>query len=184
MQQLGARIRRRRESLNIQMNDLASQIGVSSSLISQIERTKAYPSILTLKKIADALRTSVGDLIGENESISAHPKVSLSERKFVKSNASGTRVYLLSHHDPLKIMDPFLMVFKPGSHSRGIMTPENPRQEFCQVITGRVDVRLGEEEFVLAAGDSFYFISDKEHLFINHSKEKAEMLWVVNHGNN
>ena len=183
MLQLGSRIRRRRESLNLQMNDLANSIGVSSSLISQIERTKAYPSILTLKKIADALRTTVGDLIGENETLSAHPYVSLKERKFVKSNSSGTRVHLLSHHDPQKIMDPFLVEFKPRGNSRDIMTPVNPRQEFCLVLRGKIEVQLGDHDFILYEGDSFYFISDKEHLFKNINDGKTEMLWVVNHGN-
>lgn len=184
MQHLGGRIRKRRESLGILMNDLAAQIGVSSSLISQIERTKAYPSILTLKKIADALRTSVGELIGENESVSAHPLMQVKERKFVRSNPAGTRVYLLSHHDPIKIMDPFLMVFKPGGHAGGIMTTMNPRQEFCQVLQGRFTVSWGGQEFSLNEGDSFYFISDQPHTFVNTSDKEAQLLWVVNHGNN
>lgn len=183
MLQLGARIRRRRESLKLQMNDLAKTIGVSSSLISQIERTKAYPSILTLKKIADALRTTVGELIGENETLSAHPQVSINERKFVKSNNSGTRVYLLSHHDPLKIMDPFLVEFKPEGDSMEIMTPVNPRQEFCLILKGTLEVKLGKESFELNVGDSFYFFSDREHVFTNIDEGKTEMLWVVNHGN-
>lgn len=184
MQQLGARIRRKRESLNIQMNDLATRIGVSSSLISQIERTKAYPSILTLKKIADALRTTVGDLIGENDSLTAHPQVTLSGRKFVKSNASRTRVFLLSHHDPLKIMDPFLLEFPSGADSKDIMTPKNPRQEFCQVLAGSFRVEYGDQAYQLNTGDSFYFISDQEHLFTNTDDQPAQLLWVVNHGNN
>jgi transcriptional regulator with XRE-family HTH domain len=182
MLQLGSRIRRRRESLNIQMNDLASAIGVTPSLISQIERSKAYPSILTLKKIANALRTTVGELIGESESLSAHPQVSIRERKFVKSNKTGTRVFLLSHHDPMKIMDPFLVEFKTGGTSQGIMTPVHPRQEFCLILNGEFNAIIGEERFELKEGDSFYFISDKEHLFVNTSDSTAELLWVVNHG--
>ena len=55
MYKLGERVKKRRETLNIQTNDLAFLIGVTPSLISQIERAKAFPSILTLKKIADAL---------------------------------------------------------------------------------------------------------------------------------
>lgn len=184
MQQLGGRIRKRRESLSIQMNDLAARVGVSASLISQIERTKAYPSILTLKKVADALRTTVGELIGENESISAHPKVSVKERKFVKSNASGTKVFLLSHHDPYKLMDPFLVVFKADGDADGIMTTSNPRQEFCQVLKGSFEVSWAGNRFHLKEGDSFYFISDQTHHFTNKSSAESHLLWVVNHGKN
>ena len=73
MHKLGDRIKQRRESLNIHTTDLAKSIGVSSSLISQIERAKAFPSILTLKKIADALQITVGELIGEYETLIAKP---------------------------------------------------------------------------------------------------------------
>ena len=66
MHRMGERIRARRENLGIQVNDLAGMIGVTPSLVSQIERAKAFPSILTLKKISDALQTTVGELIGEN----------------------------------------------------------------------------------------------------------------------
>ena len=86
MKRMGQRIRARRESFSIQVNDLAGLIGVTPSLISQIERAKAYPSILTLKKIADALQVSVGDLIGETASFVEHPYLNSKERKFVKKN--------------------------------------------------------------------------------------------------
>jgi transcriptional regulator with XRE-family HTH domain len=101
---MGARIRKRRENLGIRSNDLAKQVGVTSSLISQIEKAKAFPSILTLKKIADVLHTTVGELIGENATFIENPLLKAEDRKFAKKNRSGARVYLLSHHDTLPIM--------------------------------------------------------------------------------
>ena len=66
---------------------------------------------LTLKKIADALQVSVGDLIGENATFLVNPFLKSKERKFVKKNKTGARLYLLSHHDPAKQMDPFILHF-------------------------------------------------------------------------
>lgn len=183
MHRMGPRIRSRRESLGIQMNDLANSIGVSSSLISQIERAKAYPSILTLKKVADALQTTISELIGENATFMENPLLKESERKFAKKNKFGAKVFLLSHHDPQKQMDPFIIEFSKKGNSAEIMTPRNPRQEFCFVLKGKFEVLLNDELYILNEGDSFYFFSDHDHLFTNISNDTAKLLWVVDQQN-
>lgn len=183
MHRMGARIRKRRENLRIKSNDLAKQVGVTSSLISQIERAKAFPSILTLKKIADALQTTVGELIGENATFIENPHLEAKDRKFAKKNRNGANVYLLSHHDSLKQMDPFIIDFEPKANSNQIMTPKNPRQEFCFVLKGKFEVKLGEKKYHLNESDSFYFFSNREHLFKNVGDGKAQLLWIVNQSN-
>lgn len=180
---LGDRIKKRRETLNIQTNDLANSIGVTSSLISQIERTKAFPSIITLKKIAEALYTTVGELIGENETFIKKPLLKAAERKFAKQNKNGASTYLLSHHDPLKQMDTFVINFEPNANSREIMTTNNPGQEFCFVLKGNFEVVLNAKKYKLNEGDSFYFISNQPHLFTNINDAQAQLLWVVNQKN-
>lgn len=181
---MGERIRKHREHLGVQSNDLAKQVGVTSSLISQIERAKAFPSILTLKKIADALQTTVGELIGENATFIENPHLKAEERKFVKKNRKGANVYLLSHHDTLKQMDPFIIDFEPLATSSQIMSPKNPRQEFCFVLKGQFEVKLDNKKYTLNESDSFYFFSNRDHLFKNISNEKAQLIWVVNQSNN
>lgn len=184
MHRMGQRIKQRRENLNIQLVDLANSINVTPSLISQIERAKAFPSILTLKKIADALHTSVGILIGEEATFINNPIMKASERKFAKQNKSGTSLYILSHHDSLKQMDPFIIEFKENGDSKDIMTPKNPRQEYIFVLKGSFQVDIDEHKYMIYEGDSFYFYSSRNHLFTNISKESAQILWVVNQSNN
>lgn len=181
MLRMGDRIRKRREYLNIYTSDLASSIGVSSSFISQIERDKASPSILTLKKIADVLQTTVGELIGEYETLGANPLLKAKDRKFVKKNDQGTSLYLLSHHDPKKGMETFIIHFDKNTDSTGIMTSNHPRQEFCYVLKGDFKAILNKKEYTLESGDSFYFNSSQYHLFTNIGEEGGQVLWVVNH---
>jgi len=130
MEQLGKRIRKKRESLGFQMKELSVKIGVTSSFISQIESGKAFPSIVTLKKLADALHTTVGELIGENEDLVHHPLLKSNERRFVKENNNGTSLHLLSYHDPAKQIEPYIIQFNIKSDSDGIMTSNYPGQEF------------------------------------------------------
>ena len=180
---MGKRIKRTRESLGLKIKDLSIKIGVTSSLISQIEKGKAYPSIVTLKKIAEALHTSVGAIIGENENLVQHPLLKPRERRFAKKNASGTSLYMLSYHDPSKQIEPYLIEFSKNSDSEGIMTSNFPGQEFCFVLKGSFEATINEKQYKLSDGDGFYFNSRRKHLFKNIGPDKAEILWIITPNN-
>jgi len=184
MDQMGKRIKKRRESLGFQIKELSAKIGVTSSLISQIENGKAFPSIVTLKKVAEALHTTVGELIGENENLVKHPLLKSSERRFAKENKNGTSLHLLSYHDPSKQIEPYIIHFNKNSDSEGIMTSNYPGQEFCFVLKGSFEAVVDGHKYSLNKGDSFYFNSKRKHLFKNMGKGEAEMLWVITPHNN
>ncbi|MFC2124561.1 helix-turn-helix domain-containing protein [Bacteroidota bacterium] len=179
MDQIGKRIKKKRESLGFQIKELSIKIGVTSSLISQIEKGKAFPSIVTLVKIAETLQTTVGELIGENENLVQHPLLKSNERRLAKKNKNGTSLYLLSYHDPSKQIEPYIIQFGKNSDSEGIMTSNYPGQEFCFVLKGRFEALINEKQYSLSEGDGFYFNSSKRHLFRNISGKEAEMLWII-----
>lgn len=181
---MGKRIKKKRESLGFQMKELSIKIGVTPSLISQIENGKAYPSIVTLKKVSEALQTTVGELIGEKENLVQHPLLKSKERRLVKENDNGTSSYLLSYHDPTKQIEPYLIQFTKNSDSEGIMTSNFPGQEFCFALKGSFEAVVDEKRFNLQEGDGFYFNSNKPHLFKNMSGNKAELLWIITPYNN
>ena len=95
MKRIGERIKRKRESMQMSLHELAEKVGVTPSALSQIERSKSYPSILTLKSVADNLNTTIGELVGENESLDNNPVVTKNEIRFIEKNCSGTRLYVL-----------------------------------------------------------------------------------------
>lgn len=175
---MGERIKKRREHLKIQLNDLSVQVGVSTSALSQIENAKAFPSIITLKKIADCLHSTVGEMIGEHETLTKNPMVSLDEKKFVKENENGTKLFLLSHHDSGKEMEPYLLSFVKKSDTMDIMNT-HPGQEFCHVLNGMVEITLDAKKFILKKGDNFYLNSTIEHSITNVNQGNSELLWIV-----
>jgi len=179
MDKMGKRIKLKREALGLQMKELSSNIGVTPSLISQIEKGKAFPSIVTLKKVAEALNTTVGELIGENVKEITHPLVSKKERRLAKDNQEGTQSFLLSNHITGKQMEPYSISFKSNSDSKEIMTSNFPGQEFCYVVKGKFEVTFNDEKYILNKEDSFYFDSNRKHLFKNISKADGELLWVI-----
>ncbi len=92
MDRMGMRIKRKREILGLQIKELSVTIGVTSSLISQIERGKAFPSIVTLKKIAEALDIKVGDLIGENDNLVATTFAQIERKKICEKERQGNQL--------------------------------------------------------------------------------------------
>lgn len=178
MNRIGERIKKKRELLHIQLNDLAKKVGISSSALSQIEKSKAFPSIFTLKSIAESLNTTVGELIGENETLNNNPVVSKEEIKFVEKSISGAEIFLLSHHDVNKHMDTYLIRFPKDSDSEGIF-PNHKGQNFCYVISGQLELDLDDKNYQLEQGDNIYFYSRTRHKLTNTSTEVAEIMWIV-----
>lgn len=178
MKRLGERIRKKRENRQMQLNDLAKKVGISSSALSQIENGKAFPSIIHLKNIADCLYTTVGEVIGEHETLSKNPLLKVTEKKLVHKNRSGTKSYLLSHHDPQKQMDTYSIVFSEGSDADGIMI-DHPGQEFLHVIKGSIEFLLDNEKYALNQGDSFYFNSSVSHNAKNIHGGISEIIWII-----
>jgi len=180
MNRLGQRIKRKRESLHLQLNDLAKKVGITSSALSQIENAKAFPSIITLKAIADNLHVTVGELIGENEKNENNPITKAEQITFLSTNESGSKLFSLSQTKIDKNMNTFKIVFIEGSDSKGIFEKRN-RQEFCYVTKGTIDFVINDILHEMNEGDSAYFNAQEQPLAKNSSTEIAEMIWVTPH---
>ncbi len=178
MKRIGERIKKQRGLLNLQLNDLAKKVGISSSALSQIEKAKAFPSIITLKSIAENLHTTVGDLIGENESLSKNPVVRKNDLRFVEKNDSGTEIYLLSHHDVGKQMDTYFVCFARNSDSMGLFT-NNIGQAFCYITSGKISFELEGKNYLLETGDSIYFNLKVPYHAKNNTDAICELIWVI-----
>jgi len=177
MNRIGERIKKKRELLDLHLNELAEKVGISPSALSQIEKSKSFPSIFTLKSIADKLHTSVGELVGENESLSNNPVVQKKDIQFVDKNKSGTIFYHLSHHDINKQMDTFLVRFAVASGIEGFFT-NTFGQIFCHVISGEIRFDLEGKIYILKQGDNIYFNAKASHNAINNADGLSEMLWI------
>jgi transcriptional regulator with XRE-family HTH domain len=178
MERIGERIRRKREQLSMQLNDLAKKVGISSSALSQIERTKTYPSIITLKLIAESLQTTVGELIGENESVANEPVLRKDQILSICENESGAEMFLLSQHDLNKQVDPFLLRFQHKSNSTDLFKTVSGYL-YGYVLTGEIQFEIDSKSYVIQAGDSIYFNTKRNFRFENINDGISEILCVL-----
>jgi XRE family transcriptional regulator, regulator of sulfur utilization len=179
MEKLGKRIRERREAISHSLSRLGKLAGVSPSLLSQIEHGKAFPSLHTLKNIANSLNTTVGALIGENENMAQNPMVRFNERKLVKQTESGATLYLLSHYSPAQNIETFMVRLEKKGNCIGLTENSRHSQEFCHVLNGMVEVTLSGTPYLLNQGDSIYFHSKDLVGITNIHEGVSDFLWIV-----
>jgi transcriptional regulator with XRE-family HTH domain len=177
MNRIGERIKKKREILNLNLNTLAEKVGISSSALSQIEKAKSFPSIFTLKSIAENLHCSVGELIGENDSLNNNPVITKKEIRYIDQNKSGTIIYYLSHHDVNKQMDTYLVRFAKASGIEGFFT-NNHGQVYCHVLSGEIRFELDGNIYNIKQGDNIYFNARSAHDAINNYDGISELLWI------
>jgi quercetin dioxygenase-like cupin family protein len=158
---------------------------VSQSLISQVERGLASPSISTLRRIAGALDVPIaelfvgGDDASEDESDRAGRRlvVRRHERKGLHVPRSKVDYELLTPDLNRKIE--FLWIeYEPGA----ITHPDpmaHPGEENAVCLEGSVVVTIDREEFVLTEGDSISFDSGRPHQVENRTNKRAVLVSAI-----
>lgn len=179
MKRIGERIKRKRELLGIHLGDLAKEVGISASALSQIERAKAFPSIITIKSIAEHLETTVSELIGENDQRSNVSPVAKKEAaNLLEENENGASLFGIEHTFLNKQMHPFVAELKPASDLSGLLK-NKIGQIFCIVLSGEIQFILDHEKYQLTEGDSIYFSSRVSYNAQNTGKHLARVLIMV-----
>ncbi|WP_129599666.1 helix-turn-helix domain-containing protein [Anaerophilus nitritogenes] len=171
---IGSKIKSLRILNGLTQEELAIRTDLTKGFISQIERDLTSPSIATLMDILEALGTDIRKFFSESK----EPKVVYRKDEIVSSENEklGNTIDWLISNAQKNSMEPILMTLKYG----GTSNIEKPHQgeEFGYVLSGSVYVCLGENQYKVNKGESFYFKSDQEHYLKNNSKRNAIILWV------
>src|SRR3954466_2921702 len=183
---IGERLREARQSQALTARDVATRVGVSPSLISQIERDKVNPSVSTLWGLVTVLGLHMGDLFSE-------PAPGLAPAASPEPNgpatAPETRVGLVldtgvrwerltATSDP--VVEFLSVVYPVGAAScdeRSLM--RHGGKEYGYVVSGRLGVRVGFEEYELGPGMAISFDSSAPHRLWAVGDQPAEAIWVV-----
>lgn len=151
--QLGHRIRARRQDLKLSQRQVAEQVGLTASFLSQIERDLASPSIESLRKISEALDVPIFYFLIEPETKS--PVVRRDKRlKLVLPESRLT--YELLTPDLSQQMEVFMAELEPGDANIATRLFQDT-EECIYVLQGELEIQLGEEVHLLGPGDSIYF---------------------------
>jgi transcriptional regulator with XRE-family HTH domain len=160
--ELGQRLRVIRERSGISQRALAKKVGIPNSTISLIESGKTNPSVGSLRKILDGIPVSLSEFFAfepepERQIFYASEelveigkgKVSL---KQVGATLFGRAMMLLKE------------TYEPGADTGRVMYGHEG-EEGGIVVSGRIEITVGEERKILGPGDAYYFDSRLPHRF-------------------
>lgn len=178
---IGARIRVEREAAGVSLRTLATRLGVSPSLLSQLERGLAQPSVATLWAIVTELNLSLDALFaGPAPARPADDRVQVqrADSRTAIELGGGVRWERLS---PAPDPDASFayVTYEPG----GTSTIDHPPavhggKEYGYVVSGRLEVEVGGETLTLGPGDAVVFRSGSPHRFRALGDTPAQAVWL------
>lgn len=175
---LARNLRELRHSRHLSLDALAALAGVSRGMLLQIEGQRVNPSLATLVRIADALDVSVSVLVdlGAGASVRVVRAEDAAELWHGEHGGVGR---LLVGSDHLDHLETWSWVFAPGEVHTAEAHPPGTR-EMIYVITGRLTLEVGGEQYVAETGDAVVFNADGDHGYRNaDADEPVRLLMVV-----
>ncbi|KAA9156401.1 helix-turn-helix domain-containing protein [Microbacterium lushaniae] len=185
---IGERIRRIRQARGVSLRKVAQQLGVSPSLISQVETGKSRPSVATLYSLAGLLEVSADELLGIDGAAGAPsfaaappltPEVQRASENPMIEMEDGVRWERLASR-PDGRTDSLLVTYEAGASSSptGKLTRHSGFEQ-AFILEGELILRLEFDEYTLGPGDSLQFESARPHLYLNRSSAPARGVWFV-----
>jgi transcriptional regulator with XRE-family HTH domain len=190
---IGRRLATYRTERGVRVSDLARSVGVSPSLISQIERGQSKPSVSTLFALAEALSLPVDAFFRETAEPTARDaapgpeRAAADEGRYVVRRAnraaidieSGVRWERLTP-SALRNVEFLELVYGPAAESSPTLY-RHPGTEMILLLSGLLDIYVGFERYRLHPGDSMHFPSALPHRYVNPTEETARAVTTILH---
>ena len=188
--EVGERLRARRRERHLSLRELAERLHVSPSLISQIERGRARPSVSTLFAIATELDASLDELLFNDErlpsgatasSATGHrpsPVQEAATRHHIRL-ASGVVWERLTTTSQPGVEFLFVVYDVGGASSPGDTYQVHSGYEWGYVISGVLEVVIGFDRYVLQPGDAVSLDSSMPHRLTNIGDTPVHAIWFV-----
>lgn len=184
-QYLSVKLRHTRMTKGLRLRDLAEKAECSESMLSKIENGRAVPSLRTLYRIAAALDLTVGQLFAQptepNGLVSRNGERPIVHTDPLRNGPGLTLERLIPYHQS-HLLQGSIHNIAPGGGGDGgdggggLVSHEG--EEVAYILEGQVEFIVGEERFLLKAGDSICYRSEKPHGYRNNGDDNAKLIIV------
>lgn len=179
--EVGATLQKLRLARNLTLEDLSRAAGVSKSMLSQIEREKANPTIAVAWRLANALGVSIGELLSaEAPRVEAIRVLEAHELPTLPGDHAG---YVLRILGPMELAGQFEW-YELTLAPNGVLasSPHDPgATEHLTLLQGSVELDVDGETKKLKTGATARYLADRNHAIRNPGKVEAKALLVVVH---
>jgi transcriptional regulator with XRE-family HTH domain len=171
---IGKKVETYRKSHGLSIRELANRAEITPSMLSQIERGLANPSIQTLKVLAKTLQVPTFTFLLEEVNTEELVVRSQHRKKMIIDDVS----YELISPDISGKMATAIMNFPPDSASSDKLLGHQG-EEVAFVTEGKIRIHLEGEEYILETGDSVKIPSYMKHRWVNDFNGHAAILFSV-----
>ncbi len=171
------RIRQLRKRRSWTLQQLASTSGVSRSMLSQVERGSANPTLSVAFRIAQAFGISLADLVDGATAEQGMDVIRKTEEQFVFRDDDNCKIRTLSPLNLEKDVEFYEVTLHPQGRLESAAHFQGTR-EFLTVQSGSIEVQSGEVSVVLKKGDSVQYAADVDHSINNIGKRDAVIFLV------
>ena len=171
---IGKKVEKIRKAKGLSSRELAKLAEITPSMLSQIERGLANPSIQTLKVLAKTLNVPTFSFLLE-EIVTEDLIVRSKKRKQIIID--NLTYELLSPDFTGNLATAIMKV--PSNTSSSENPLEHRGEEVAYILEGKIKLYLDEDEYVLEAGDSVKIPANLKHKWENNFVENAVVLFSV-----
>lgn len=176
---LGALLRAIRNSRHLTIKEVAAKAGVSSSLLSQIERNRISPSLDTLLQVLEVYGVPPNKFFKDYETNSKVEIIRKGDREtYQRKGFKYEKLCGDSQTRGNHSFNAFFLELAPGQQ-RGDSSDGHLGRELGIVVRGSANLIYGEETHEISQGDSVSFFSQIPHVIVNASDEIFQAYWVV-----
>jgi XRE family transcriptional regulator, regulator of sulfur utilization len=179
--EVGATLQRMRLARGLTLEDLSRIAGVSKSMLSQIEREKANPTIAITWRLANALGVQIGELLSsEVRAVDLIRVVDAHEIPTLPGSHAGYSLRILGPMDLAGKYEWYELTLQPGGELAS-QAHDPGTNEHLTVVTGTVELEVGAEKRKIKHGATARYPADQNHAIRNAGKTEAKALLVVVH---
>jgi len=175
---LGTRVKELRAERKWSLEAMAAASGVSRSMLSQIERDQANPTLAVTLRIARAFGLSLGEMLELPEASSAVAVIRAGDSAYHYRSDKDCQIRTLSPLHLEKDVEFYEVRLRPGGALSSAPHFEGTR-EFLTVQAGSVRVSSGSDTEDLGPGDSAHYRADVTHSITNNGRAAAVLFLVV-----
>lgn len=178
---IGNKLRRLRLRKSMGLMELSRHTGLSTALLSKLERDLMYPTLPTLLRIAMVFSVGLEYFFNPDSA----PVLEIVRKKdrlrFPDSPDRKQAAYYFESLDfpvPDRALNSYLAEFEPIETDLNKLH-HHPGIEFLYVLSGRLELRTAEDTHELADGDAIYFDCTVPHGYRKLGGKRTRALVVV-----
>lgn len=172
---LAENLKNLRRQKKLSLDAVSAATGVSKSMLGQIERGEANPTIGILGKIVSGLRVELTDLV-ETPGEKVYP-VSREWLMPTKEAANQYRVFTYFPYEKGRNFELYTIEVAPGEVYTSGAHGENTK-EYLIVQQGRLTLSVDGMEYFVGQGDAIRFDTEKVHSYCNRGSEPLQIVCV------